>query len=133
MMRALPAAVVWQLHYGQAQAALVRVEPDSVYTGMWRIVWPDGRASDMVNLTRAKDAALLLCQRGPPARDLARLDWRLTPLDSLPGGRRRVKSTKPAHRASRPPAVLNVTRLPISFPGTLQCQHRWSKQHERGS
>src|SRR6516225_5796270 len=36
---------------------LVTVEPDSKYPGMCRIRFPDGGLSDMVNLTRAKDAA----------------------------------------------------------------------------
>jgi hypothetical protein len=35
---------------------LARVVPDEKYPGMWR-VRSDGRLSDMVNLTRAKDAA----------------------------------------------------------------------------
>jgi hypothetical protein len=30
--------------------------PDATHTGMWRVRWPDGRLSDMTNLTRAKDA-----------------------------------------------------------------------------
>jgi hypothetical protein len=30
--------------------------PDAVHPGMWRVRWPDGRLSDMTNLTRAKDA-----------------------------------------------------------------------------
>ena len=29
--------------------------PDPIYPGMWRVQWPDG-LSDMVNLSRAKDA-----------------------------------------------------------------------------
>jgi hypothetical protein len=33
-----------------------RLIPDPVYPGMWRVRWPDGRLSDMANLTRAKDA-----------------------------------------------------------------------------
>jgi hypothetical protein len=37
--------------------ALARLVPDKVYAGMWRVVRPDGRLSDMVNVTRAKDAA----------------------------------------------------------------------------
>jgi hypothetical protein len=32
------------------------VVPDSAHPGMWRVRWPDGRLSDMTNLTRAKDA-----------------------------------------------------------------------------
>ena len=34
-----------------------KLVPDAVYPGMWRVQWPDGRLSDMANLTRAKDAA----------------------------------------------------------------------------
>ena len=29
---------------------------DSVYPNMWRVQWPDGRLSDITNLSRAKDA-----------------------------------------------------------------------------
>jgi hypothetical protein len=32
------------------------VVPDAARPGMWRVRWPDGRLSDMTNLTRAKDA-----------------------------------------------------------------------------
>ena len=33
-----------------------RLIPDAVYPNMWRVRWPDGRLSDMTNLTRANDA-----------------------------------------------------------------------------
>jgi hypothetical protein len=33
-----------------------KVVPDAAHPGMWRVRWPDGRLSDMTNLTRAKDA-----------------------------------------------------------------------------
>jgi hypothetical protein len=33
-----------------------KVVPDAARPGMWRVRWPDGRLSDMTNLTRAKDA-----------------------------------------------------------------------------
>jgi hypothetical protein len=33
-----------------------KVVPDPARPGMWRVRWPDGRLSDMTNLTRAKDA-----------------------------------------------------------------------------
>ena len=33
----------------------LKPEPDAKWPGMWRVRWPDG-LSDMVNLTRAKDA-----------------------------------------------------------------------------
>jgi hypothetical protein len=36
------------------------IEPDAKWRGMWRVRLPNGQLSDMVNLTRAKDAALSL-------------------------------------------------------------------------
>jgi hypothetical protein len=42
--------------------AIVRIVPEETYSGMWRVSF-DGRLSDMVNLTRAKDAAVVIaCQ-----------------------------------------------------------------------
>ena len=46
------------LCHGRGRNPLVTVEPDSKYSGMYRIRFSDGGLSDMVNLTRAKDAAL---------------------------------------------------------------------------
>jgi hypothetical protein len=40
--------------------ALLSVVPDSVCPGMWRVERPDGSLSDLVNLARAKDAAIAL-------------------------------------------------------------------------
>ena len=34
-----------------------RVISDEIYPGMYRVRWPDGKLSDMVNLSRANDAA----------------------------------------------------------------------------
>jgi hypothetical protein len=39
---------------------LASVEPDKDLPGKWRVRMPDGHVTDMVNLTRAKDAALSL-------------------------------------------------------------------------
>jgi hypothetical protein len=39
---------------------LARIEPDTTWPGMWRVKTPDGSYSDMVNRTRAKDAAISL-------------------------------------------------------------------------
>jgi hypothetical protein len=36
---------------------------------MWRVRSTDGSLSDMVNLTRAKDAAIAIAERRPPARN----------------------------------------------------------------
>jgi hypothetical protein len=84
------------LYYGQAQTPLVCVEPDSLYPDLWRIIW-DGRVSDIVNLARAKDAAMALCERGPPARNPQRLHWRLDRSNSPYGARTCVLPTGPAH------------------------------------
>jgi hypothetical protein len=40
----------------QAKAVLAHALPDEVWPGMWRLIWPDGRVSDMTTLTRCKDA-----------------------------------------------------------------------------
>jgi hypothetical protein len=39
---------------------LATIVPNPDWDGMWRVRMPNGDASDMVNLTRAKDAALSL-------------------------------------------------------------------------
>jgi hypothetical protein len=36
---------------------LARIEPDATYPRMWRVRFPDGRLSGMVNKARAKDVA----------------------------------------------------------------------------
>ena len=64
------------LHYGGSQKPIFRVVPDAVYAGMWRVVLPDGSLSDMANLTRAKDAAFVMADRGPPRRNQSQLQWK---------------------------------------------------------
>ncbi len=39
---------------------VAKVVPDATCSGMWRVDLGDGRLSDMVNLSRAKDAAVAL-------------------------------------------------------------------------
>ena len=73
-----PVAESWALFYGNKR--LVIVVPDNFWPDMWRLCWPDGRVSDMANLTRAKDAAEVLCQRGPPQRDADLFSWKIKPL-----------------------------------------------------
>jgi hypothetical protein len=46
--------------------ARYRLVPDGRWPGMWRIRRPDGTLTDMVNLTRAKDALLHLIDGGAP-------------------------------------------------------------------
>jgi len=51
-----PCGAGFTLHLGRSKP-LLSVVPDVTHSGMWRISHR-GRLSDMVNLTRAKDAAL---------------------------------------------------------------------------
>ena len=39
---------------------LATVEPDKTWPGMWRVRLPDGHFTDMMNLSRAMDAAASL-------------------------------------------------------------------------
>src|SRR5437773_10416272 len=63
-----------RLFRGGTNAGL-SVVPDGKHPGMWRVRYPNGRLSDMVNRARAKDAAEYSYQRyrlhsgggGPPA------------------------------------------------------------------
>jgi hypothetical protein len=63
------------LHCGQSAAALAWVVPHVAYPGMWRVRTPDGR--DMANLTRAKDAAVHICARGPPVLNRNLFRWKV--------------------------------------------------------
>ena len=47
----------YTLHQG-GRKAVVSVEPDVRWPAMYRVRKPDGTLTDMVNLTRAKDAAM---------------------------------------------------------------------------
>ena len=49
--------------------AIVRIVPDKTWPDMWRVRLPDGRLTDMVNESRARDAAIsaalaILSERG---------------------------------------------------------------------
>jgi hypothetical protein len=61
-----PNDLIWSYNklcrYG-SHRALIQIERDSKYPDMWRVVRPDGSLTDMVNLTRAKDAAMSLALR----------------------------------------------------------------------
>ena len=87
------------LFYGDARRPLFRVTPDAKYAGvMWRIRWPGGRLSEMANLARAKDAAMAICERGPPRRNARLLRWKHT-RESPSGGRRCAREPAPASDA----------------------------------
>ena len=68
----------WRLKIGNKLTGIV-VRPDVRWHGMWRIHSPDGRVSDMVNLSRAKDAAITWARpRGLGGNEIARWDRRET-------------------------------------------------------
>lgn len=48
----------------------MRIVPDAKYPGMYRLRIPDGSLSDIVNLTRAKDA---LAEMQGPLRPLRKM------------------------------------------------------------
>jgi hypothetical protein len=50
-----------ELLYGRG--TVLRIERDGVYPEMWRVCLPDGSLTDMVNRTRAKDAAVSIALR----------------------------------------------------------------------
>ena len=69
----------YSLHYGKSTKVLAEVIPDNEYAGMWRIRWPDGQLSDMVNLSRAKDAAMVLVRKnGIIGQSTKTLHWERT-------------------------------------------------------
>ncbi len=60
----------------------------ALYLGMWRVQWPDGRLSDMTNLTRAKDAAACFMETGAsPA-------WAAEPIRRPPVRQNRIHESR---------------------------------------
>jgi len=53
----------WRLRIGTKLTGYT-VVPDDTYAGMWRWQGPDGKLSDRVNLSRAKDAAMARAHKG---------------------------------------------------------------------
>jgi hypothetical protein len=49
-----------RLYRSGSKVAVAEIVPDTQWTGMWRVRLPDGQLSDMVNVTRARDAAMEL-------------------------------------------------------------------------
>jgi hypothetical protein len=70
---------------------------------MWRIRWPDGSTSDMVNLSRAKDAAAIIAERGPPERNRRLFHWKIEPVENGRGASPDAIKHRAGHRtATRP-------------------------------
>jgi hypothetical protein len=65
------------LYYGRSRAPLVLAVPDLSYPGLWRMAWPNGELSDIANLSRIKDAAVAICERGRPPRNRRRFLWKI--------------------------------------------------------
>ena len=96
------------LHYGSAKHPVAEVVPDKTYAGMWRISFPNGSLSDMADLTRAKDAAMAIAERGPPARNRTILRWQIAPVG------------EPLRRPVVSPTVRMRTRLQLSAPAGIR-------------
>ena len=60
---------------------------------MFRLHWPCGAVSDMTNLSRAVDAAVTICERGPPARNRRLFGWQMEAVENALLG--------PAHSSER--------------------------------
>ena len=56
-----------ELRFGPKLVATI--EPDHEWHGMWRVRLPNGRLTDMVNRTRAKDAAICIALGNLNARE----------------------------------------------------------------
>jgi hypothetical protein len=66
--------LVWrgpELQLGNSGSLLAIIVPDADWPGMWRVHTPKGHITDMVNLTRAKDAAKTLALTELNQRDEA--------------------------------------------------------------
>jgi hypothetical protein len=67
----------WQLKIGNRKTGLV-IRPDQRYANMWRIHY-QGDISDMVNLVRAKDAAIAFVRlKGLGGSEIAKWEYRQT-------------------------------------------------------
>ena len=97
--------LTFALRYGHARTPLALLLPDSDWPGMWCIAWPDGRLSDLVNLTRAKDAAELISERGPPVHDSKLFHWEAS---NSPRGGAPVRQMRRPLPQSLPPAGVSV-------------------------
>jgi hypothetical protein len=65
------------------------VVPDGKWPTMWRVRMRDGCLTDMVNLTRAKDAAIAYARpRGLGSSEIVRWDRRETPSEAPPCAKR---------------------------------------------
>jgi hypothetical protein len=113
----------WALHAIGHRSAIVRVVIDKVWPGMWRVRHPDGRLSDMANLTWAKDGAIAVAMRWLDPRKVSRkktagLSTRRKAEQSRPVASPCVKSRRPlpTHRPRSNHASKRVWRAVHSHP-----------------
>jgi hypothetical protein len=97
------AALVWRgddLYFGQ-RMPMLRIVPDAIWPGMWRVELPGGGLSDMVNRTRIRDAAVLLALVEPSleAKETARV---APPMRQIPSDDLRIGSASESASASLP-------------------------------
>ena len=79
MADAKPTAL--ELRIGNRATGFI-VRPDTQWPGMWRIHAPNGTVSDMVNLSRAKDATIAWARpRGLGGDEI--VHWNLREIDAL--------------------------------------------------
>jgi hypothetical protein len=100
----------YSLHLGTSNKVLATVIPDQTYPGMWRIQWPDGTVSDMVNLARAKDAAVVIASRDPAVKDRTRFTWRSRARQARP------MSPEPAGAPREPLSPAPLSGVLIGYP-----------------
>jgi hypothetical protein len=67
----------YALYHGDSKRPLAIVVEDDGWHSIYVIRWPNGQTSDIGNLSRAKDAAEAICERGPPLRNRQRFHWKL--------------------------------------------------------
>jgi hypothetical protein len=61
--------------FSDSGLVVASIETDSIWPGMWRVRLPDGHLTDLVNLSRAKDAAASLALAALNLHHAARPLW----------------------------------------------------------
>jgi hypothetical protein len=109
----------------------VAVVPDDEWPAMWRVRTPDGRLSDMVNLARARDAAVAHAHLG--GDDVASWHTRETPLEAAtPRQTARPYWRPPNERRSLNPLFPQADRAGRAPHGLFrQCEARPSRGSRR--
>jgi hypothetical protein len=104
----------------QGGTELARVVPDEKHPAMWGVRSPDGRLSDMVNLTQAKDAAATMALRRCPnrCRDDTQKEKTKSALRVLPDSGRAPTGDRTTELQSRIPEALPGAEMARLAPET---------------